>query len=320
MRDLRSEFERAMYEVPRNPDAFRKIERELRESDEGSAADRAELAACVFGALALLREVTLEEAREKFLEAKRAGTGNFPALHFGRAAVEQNEPAYALEALQAVDASYFEAQDLHWRNVEVLTLTAEAAVLADDRDLLIRSLLLLNAEFRKEAKDPDSPIPRELEGLLLGQDDAPALLEILLGGLEISAWVYADDLPAISRMLNMSSKVDERRRVLLDIRDFRITPAEGDQLLSRLGPRGDPPLVQLDRQHIGSALLRFERGDFSTTDLERWAEIFECYDDVEYEESSADAISDALFLLATPEINGPASESIADVRSALAGA
>lgn len=231
--------------------------------------------------------------------------------------MEHNEPAYALEALQSVDASYFASRDLHWRNVEAMTLTAEAAVLAGDRELLLRTLALLNVEFRKEAKDPDSPIPRELEERLLTHDDAPLLLGILLAGLEPSEWVHQEHLPAVVTLLGRQSNLDERRRVLLAIRDFHITPTEGEERLTRLGPRPGPPLVPLERQHVSAALVRFEHGELSSSDLEIWAEMFECYEDVEYEESSADAIADALFLLATPEINGPAAENVAEVRNVI---
>lgn len=201
MQDPWDEFEDALDERPRNPEALRQIEMRLQASELGTPEERVELSACIFGVLASLGTISIVEAREKFLQSKRLGRSNWPALYFGRAAVERKEPEYALEALRSVDAPYFESLDLHWRNVEVLTLTAEALALTGDRGPLMQTLSLLNTEFRKESEEPFSPIPRELEDLLIGQDDAPTLLGTLLDGVKLSDWVYREDLPKISRIL-----------------------------------------------------------------------------------------------------------------------
>jgi hypothetical protein len=66
----------------------------------------------------------------------------------------------------------------------------------------------------------------------------------------------------------------------------------------------EAPLVTLETSHIISVLERFLAGGSSAADVEYWAEAVEGRDDVAYVEGAEDQISEALFVLSTPEING----------------
>ncbi len=66
--------------------------------------------------------------------------------------------------------------------------------------------------------------------------------------------------------------------------------------------------VTLRMVDLEKAIKRFTSGSLSAEQLEEWAEILEMNDYVEYESGSEQIIADALFLLATPEVNGPITE------------
>ena len=74
----------------------------------------------------------------------------------------------------------------------------------------------------------------------------------------------------------------------------------------------DQPLVTLTSAHIDSILERYLRGRLSAKEVERWADAVEGRDDIRYSEGQESEITDALFKLSTPELNGLLSPATAE--------
>jgi hypothetical protein len=73
------------------------------------------------------------------------------------------------------------------------------------------------------------------------------------------------------------------------------------------------PEIVLLRSHIVSALQRFALNQLSTKDLEEWANLIECREDIEFEREYEHDLSNAIFSLANPELQG----SLASIASTL---
>jgi hypothetical protein len=61
------------------------------------------------------------------------------------------------------------------------------------------------------------------------------------------------------------------------------------------------PLAVVRRKDIESVIRRFLARALSEADVEIWAELVECRDDVEFEPRHEEAVADALYDLANPE-------------------
>lgn len=57
---------------------------------------------------------------------------------------------------------------------------------------------------------------------------------------------------------------------------------------------------------MASVLQEYLRGEVSTEDIEGWASLIECRDDIDYEE-----LADIVFRLATPEIHDKFDKTVA---------
>ena len=76
--------------------------------------------------------------------------------------------------------------------------------------------------------------------------------------------------------------------------------------------------IQLRVGDISEALERVERGELTVDELQQWAGFLEMNELIEYEPKRESDIADALFRLATPEINEPITlESVQRVRRRL---
>lgn len=67
----------------------------------------------------------------------------------------------------------------------------------------------------------------------------------------------------------------------------------------------------LHRSHVENILRRFLSGELSSKDVEEWADFIEMRSDIDYEERYRDWLSDAIFILATPAINGELTPQLA---------
>lgn len=67
----------------------------------------------------------------------------------------------------------------------------------------------------------------------------------------------------------------------------------------------DEPLVTLTPDHVADVLRRYLAGALSDADVERWADLLEVRDDVHFDDSGEEAVSDVINLLANPLLHGP---------------
>ena len=61
------------------------------------------------------------------------------------------------------------------------------------------------------------------------------------------------------------------------------------------------PVATVRRKDIESVLRRFLARELTEADVEIWAELVECRDDLEFEPRHEEAVADALYDLANPE-------------------
>jgi len=65
-----------------------------------------------------------------------------------------------------------------------------------------------------------------------------------------------------------------------------------------------PPLARLDGRQVASVLHRYSAGKVSGDEVEIWANLLECREDIEFEPDAAQAIFD----LANPDLQGQLTE------------
>jgi hypothetical protein len=70
-------------------------------------------------------------------------------------------------------------------------------------------------------------------------------------------------------------------------------------------------LVELRAEHVVAVLERFLRGDLRAEDVHMWADLVEGRDDIGLEQAHQEALKQAIFQLATPELEGPLGEAMA---------
>ncbi|MCH8684508.1 hypothetical protein [Pedomonas mirosovicensis] len=81
-------------------------------------------------------------------------------------------------------------------------------------------------------------------------------------------------------------------------------------------PMDATPVATLTRADIAAIVQRFQAGEITAGDVELWATLVECREDIAFEARFEPAIADALYDLANPE--GPL-EDLADDVLALLG-
>ena len=80
-------------------------------------------------------------------------------------------------------------------------------------------------------------------------------------------------------------------------------------------PMDATPVATLTRADIAAVVRRFQAGNISGGDVELWATLVECREDITFEPRFEPAIADALTDLANPE--GPLEDVAEDVLSLL---
>lgn len=62
--------------------------------------------------------------------------------------------------------------------------------------------------------------------------------------------------------------------------------------------------VILSTEHLINVINRCLLGKLSITDIETWANLIECREDISYEKSNLEEIDRAIFMLANPDLEG----------------
>lgn len=70
-------------------------------------------------------------------------------------------------------------------------------------------------------------------------------------------------------------------------------------------------LVEVRAGHVIAVLERFVGGDLRAEEVQMWADLVEGRDDISLEQAHQDALKQAIFQLATPELEGPLDEAVA---------
>jgi len=65
------------------------------------------------------------------------------------------------------------------------------------------------------------------------------------------------------------------------------------------------PVVTLTRKHIADVLCRYRAGLLRGDEVERWANLIECREDIDFERGHEPVIADAIFDLSNPDLQGP---------------
>ncbi|HBA70776.1 MAG TPA: hypothetical protein DER40_06405 [Geobacter sp.] len=96
-----------------------------------------------------------------------------------------------------------------------------------------------------------------------------------------------------------------QKETLEDLVEFRKTPEELQDALKGF-PWDSEELVQLGRQHVSTVLKRYLAGEISTQEVDDWANLIECRDDIDYED-----VADVLHILANPLITNELTSAVA---------
>lgn len=76
--------------------------------------------------------------------------------------------------------------------------------------------------------------------------------------------------------------------------------------------------VTLTAKDITNAINMYKNGEITSSDLENWADLIECREDIDYDEKSSEEINMAIFCLANPGLNGEIShDSVEQIRISL---
>ncbi len=99
----------------------------------------------------------------------------------------------------------------------------------------------------------------------------------------------------------------EHRRALQELLQFDrpLADLRNAVLAAPYDYDGEPVLLR--KEHIAHALNCFVDGIITAGDLEVWAELIEGRPGIDFETSAEDELSEILFQISTPEINGPVS-------------
>jgi hypothetical protein len=99
------------------------------------------------------------------------------------------------------------------------------------------------------------------------------------------------------KLLSTQPESIKRQRSLLDLIEFSRKPVEMHSVLAEYDWDFEEELVQLERHHVVAVLRLFIAGTISSEEVEDWANLIECRDDVGYEE-----VAEVLHVLANPTI------------------
>ena len=102
------------------------------------------------------------------------------------------------------------------------------------------------------------------------------------------------------------ANMDTARKKLLErLRDLTAPVAETLNALSRFGWDSEEALVTVEPHHVEAVLRRFLAGEIGAAVVEDWANGLEARDDVALADDDDGTLSEVLFDLANPTLQGP---------------
>jgi hypothetical protein len=101
------------------------------------------------------------------------------------------------------------------------------------------------------------------------------------------------------------NELGSRESVLRNLVSFAAPLNSISRALSKFPWDCDKELVTLDLNMIENLMRRYIADDATSNELERWANLIECRDDIAFEEKYFETIQLIIYELANPEINEP---------------
>lgn len=98
--------------------------------------------------------------------------------------------------------------------------------------------------------------------------------------------------------------VANRTEILLDLLRFSKTIEELKLDLSSLPWDYDGVPIIFFRSHLLNVLVRFLNTEIDTVEVESWANLVECREDIDFEKNHSDELSQMVYQLANPELEG----------------
>ena len=94
------------------------------------------------------------------------------------------------------------------------------------------------------------------------------------------------------------------RQILQALVNFSQSPLELNKELSRFEWDYEDDPVIIEPLHIVSVINRFLSGDLNAKQVEYWANMIECREDLDYEASNREQLEHKIYELANPDIEG----------------
>jgi trans-2-enoyl-CoA reductase len=99
--------------------------------------------------------------------------------------------------------------------------------------------------------------------------------------------------------------LENRKAVLEKLVNFNAPIKSIGNSLSKFPWDCDKELVTLDIKKIENVMQLYIAGELTAIDLEDWANLIECRDDIEFEKEHVETIQKIIYGLANPQINEP---------------
>jgi hypothetical protein len=97
----------------------------------------------------------------------------------------------------------------------------------------------------------------------------------------------------------------QRTEALRDLINLRVPVEQAEAALADFGWDSDDDLDTLTRADAIEILRRYQAGELTATDCQRWAEALEGRDDLGFEDGWEDTLKELLFEIATPDLAEP---------------
>ncbi|HZH03024.1 MAG TPA: hypothetical protein VEY30_04505 [Myxococcaceae bacterium] len=107
------------------------------------------------------------------------------------------------------------------------------------------------------------------------------------------------------------SPEEERTSWLQTLLELKRPIHEITQALAKFPWRSDEDLVLLTASHLREVLRRYLTGQVASQELELWADLVECREDIGYEEEVAPELKRAIFEFANPSLQPDAQTQLA---------
>ncbi|MCP4745553.1 MAG: hypothetical protein GY874_05335 [Desulfobacteraceae bacterium] len=98
--------------------------------------------------------------------------------------------------------------------------------------------------------------------------------------------------------------MNNRIKILNNLLEFSKPLDELKNNVSNLVWDYEGPTVIATRLHIKAVLTRFLKGELTKREVEDWANLIECREDLDFDPDCSDELSEIIYQLANPELEG----------------